>query len=168
MANWVAGKVFAATGIVSVLVLQPFRPVVFVGESMSPTYASHEIAFSMPALGPLERGDIVVVQTDDGPMVKRVVMLEGDRMTEVWKGSEGWAETLFLDVSPQRKKHPERFREVTIPEGYVYVLGDNINGSVDSRQYGPIPRHRVVRRVLNPKPNPAFSLSNLLPAPVKP
>ena len=46
-------------------------------------------------------------------------------------------------------KTPRRgdFYDVTVPEGYVFVMGDNRAGSSDSREFGCIPLEKVEGRV---------------------
>jgi signal peptidase I len=43
---------------------------------------------------------------------------------------------------------PVSCEEITVPKDHVYVLGDFLDVSVDSRQLGPIPRKDVVGRVV--------------------
>ena len=96
--------------------------------------------------GTPHRGDIIVF---DSPvekinLIKRVIALSGDRV-------EMRGDTLYLNKEPQiepyaiyernnrlgRAAH-YRFGPVTVPEGHIFVMGDNRNNSGDSRFFGPV------------------------------
>ena len=66
-------------------------------------------------------GDIVILRKngvfDDDPIVKRVIAVEEDYIREPTYTAEG---TEF---------------PLTVPEGSIFVMGDNRNGSSDSRDY---------------------------------
>ena len=134
-------------------------PVRVDGHSMLDTLADDEVMlvdrtaylFRTPA-----RGDIVLCYypnayyTEQGlayaTRVKRVIAVGGDtietRDGEVYVNGERLTESY---LSPERIGG-QYIRYQTVPEGTVYVLGDNRAVSRDSRydSVGPIPLHRVV------------------------
>ncbi|KAH6824717.1 Peptidase S24/S26A/S26B/S26C family protein [Perilla frutescens var. hirtella] len=78
-----------------------------------------------PLLGKVGPGDVVLVRSPENPrkaITKRIVGVEGDTIT-------------FL-VDPSRS---DRSSSVLVPKGHVWIQGDNIYASKDSRQLGPIP-----------------------------
>ncbi|EPS72082.1 hypothetical protein M569_02678, partial [Genlisea aurea] len=95
-----------------------------------------------PLLGMVEPGDIVLVQSPDNPrknLAKRIMGLEGDTVTFL-------ADPARTDRSPQ---------SVVVPKGHVWIQGDNVYASRDSRQMGPVPygliHGKVIFRVWPPK-----------------
>ena len=132
-------------GVVQPFIVQAFR---IPSESMVPTLEVKDrvlankfiYRFTEP-----ERGDIVVfdsVESDD-TLIKRVVGLEGDEI-RVQGG------LLFVNGEPQQEPYlneEETFRGYygpsTVPEGHVFVMGDNRGNSADSRVFGPLPSDNV-------------------------
>ena len=80
----------------------------------------------------IKRNDIVVVQLQDNDMkvVKRVVGVAGDVI-------DIWDDTLLVEAYAQGKTRRYAFTVLgKVPEGCVYVLGDNREFSSDSREFG--------------------------------
>jgi signal peptidase I len=92
---------------------------------------------------PPERGDIVVfdppVESSDKPYIKRVIGLPGERVT--FEGDNVLIDGVQLNepyiIEATTCTHPANC-DVVVPEGHVYVLGDNRGDSSDSRRFGVV------------------------------
>ena len=92
------------------------------------------------------RGDVVVFEDVEGEtedLIKRVVAVGGDRVT-FGRG------VLRVNGEPQEEPYVNsRFPDngsygpTTVPEGHVFVMGDNRGNSRDSRFFGPVPIENI-------------------------
>eukprot|EP00911_Craspedida_sp_UC1_P003009 UC1_evm2s2196 len=81
--------------------------------------------------GWFQRGDVVVARSPNKPTVyvcKRIAGMPGDRVC----------------VNPT--KYPRRF--TTVPRNHVWLQGDNVRNSTDSRTYGAVPVPLLKSRVV--------------------
>ena len=107
-----------------------------------------------------ERGDIVVLMADgfmDEPLVKRVIALGGDTVEidgeegVVYVNGEALYEPYINDLAGQAMYTGDLTGAFTVPEGEVFVMGDNRNGSSDSRklyEIGTIPYEKIVGKAI--------------------
>ncbi len=119
-----------------------FDTAVVVGPSMLPTLTNGEYVLLSKGYKVPLRGEIVVF-TEPGPdgrpmdIIKRVAGVPGDEVEVV----DGKA---YVNGQPETP-HPgvfvgaDRYGPVQVPEGTVFLLGDNRPVSLDSRDRGPIP-----------------------------
>jgi len=93
------------------------------------------------------RGDVVVLRLPErGPelLIKRIIGLPGETI-EVRDG------IVYINEQPLEEPYMVRsangyYGPTIVPEGNVFVMGDNRGASNDSRVFGPVPLERVVGR----------------------
>lgn len=105
-----------------------------------------------------ERGDIVVLMADDfmdKPLVKRVIGIGGDVIDmdpsgTVTVNGEALYEPYINDLNGQDMYLGDIQFPLTVPDGQVLVMGDNRNGSSDSRkaEVGTIPYEKIVGKAV--------------------
>ena len=112
------------------------------GESMRETLQDGDIlvAVSRYLAGDLSQGDIVIVRDEyfkDGqPIVKRVIATEGQTVDIDFEAGIVYVDGQALDEpyinEPTYMEEGTEF-PLTVPEGCIFVMGDNRNHSSDSR-----------------------------------
>ncbi len=117
-------------------------------------FVEHDEKNVVYPFNPPERGDVVVFTPpppgEDKPYIKRIIGLPGETV-------EIRDEGVFIDgqrlnepylegnTTTCRVANPEYCGPpVTVPEGHLFVLGDNRNNSEDSRYFGPVPEGNVI------------------------
>lgn len=80
--------------------------------------------------------------------IKRIIGLPGDHIKIENGNVYVNGEILNEDYLAEGVKTPNRvFSELTVPEGYLFLMGDNRGGSMDSRELGCIPISKVESKV---------------------
>ncbi len=139
----IAQIISLATIIVGLAFIFCFRTVGVSGSSMVPTLHDEDrIILSAFVIEP-RQGDIVVTCQPsafsyiESTLVKRVIATEGQSVDIdfdegiVYVDGEPLDEPYVNELTHDR----ESFAPLTVPEDYVFVMGDNRNASTDSRDY---------------------------------
>ncbi|MBA3532115.1 MAG: signal peptidase I [Ardenticatenales bacterium] len=126
------------------------QPTLVEGSSMAPTLHPGErlviekVSYRFYAP---QHGDVVVLKLpgrETTPLIKRVIATAGD-IVAIREG------IVYLNGAPLEESYlstpfTDTFPSVVIPEGYLFVLGDNRGASKDSRAFGMIPLESLVGR----------------------
>ncbi len=130
-----------------------FTPIIVDGQSMMPTLENRDrmiVNKLSYRIGSPKRFDIIVFQAPENKdYIKRVIGLPGEHI-------EYKNDVLYVDGVPYEEPYLEEQKQrmgsgvltepfsVYVPEGHVFVLGDNRLYSKDSRHIGPIPLEDVL------------------------
>ena len=109
-----------------------------------------------------DHGDIVVISMDNEyfqkPIVKRIIAMGGETVNIDFDthevsvtGTDGVTRVLEEDyINEETRLAADMVFPLYIPEGYVFVMGDNRNRSTDSRdsRVGLIDERRIMGRVI--------------------
>lgn len=131
------------------------------GTSMYPTLQDHSIMLVSNLGYTPQKGDIVVLNKqgfwNDQPIVKRVIATGGDTVDidpvtgDVIVNGEVLDEPYIYEKINTLERMGDLTYPQTVPEGCIYVLGDNRNGSTDSRwsSLGMVDERYVLGHVLS-------------------
>lgn len=127
------------------------------GHSMLQTLQNHDMVLTSNLFYTPKSGDIVVLRTDTysntEPLIKRIIATEGQTIDIDFD-----AGVVYVDGSALKEDYTNTattVREdfsgpVTVPEGCVFVMGDNRDASLDSRdnRVGMVDERCIIGRVL--------------------
>ncbi|MGD2157977.1 MAG: signal peptidase I [Anaerolineales bacterium] len=117
------------------------------GSSMEPTLHSGEFVIVNKLaydFGSPDHGDVVVFhfpRDPDQEYIKRVIGLSGDQIRiedgNLYVNGNLWEED-YIAASPAYRG------DWSVPQGQLFVLGDNRNNSSDSHNWGSVPMENVI------------------------
>lgn len=132
------------------------RPAAVIGNSMLPSFSGGDRVACIHSFSGYERGDVIIISHAtrmDESIIKRVIAVGGDTVDiDFYKGTVS-VNGQVLDEpyvnTPTNLSYDMTF-PVTVPEGKLFVLGDNRNGSLDSRStdIGFINENKVLGKVV--------------------
>ena len=147
--DWMQSLVFALIICILVFVFL-FRIVDVSGDSMNPTLTNGDKLVVSDVFYKPKQGDIVIFRKDE---YKRVIATEGQTVEIDFDRGRVYVDGELLDepyiAEPTRNQLDFKGAQ-TVPEGCVFVMGDNRNASSDSRkaEIGMVDERLIVGKVL--------------------
>ena len=140
--------VAAVAVLVAVLLLPILR---IYGKSMNGTLDSGDIVVSVKSSG-FETGDVIAFYYNNNILVKRVIANPGDWVDMDKEGSVYVNNVLLDEPYLDDKSYGETNIELPyqVPEGKIFVMGDNRSVSIDSRNtsIGCIAEEQIVGKIV--------------------
>ena len=138
--EWVQCIVVAL--IACILIFSFFGRVIdVVGHSMENSFHDGDRVITTRLAGDYKQGDVVVLQKDQygpDPIIKRVIAVGGQTVDIDFDAGLVYVDGVALDEPYTKELTYERESfdgPVYVPEGYIWVMGDNRNNSQDSRYF---------------------------------
>jgi len=145
--------VIALPAISVVTVVFLVQPVKVQGDAMSPTYNNGDRIFIQKSSFKINRGDIVVFRSPKNPdtsFLERVIGLPNDVIES--KSGKMFINKQPVDepyVSADHARQEYNFGPETLTIDSYFVMGDNRDASIDSREFGPIARNLIYGKVMS-------------------
>ena len=147
--DWIQCIIFALVFCVLLFVFA-VRMVNVVGHSMVPTLEQNDKVVISNLFYHPKQGDIVVLRKQtlmEEPIVKRIIATEGQTVDIDFDDG-----VVYLDEPDVNEPVHDRENfegKITVPEGCVFVMGDNRNASTDSRdaRLGCVDERYIMGRV---------------------
>ena len=136
-------------GLIMFLVNRFFIQICFVqGDSMSPTLKNGNMVFIKKFDLKFNYNDIVIIEKKDKTIIKRIVGLPNDSIkiddNYLYINNEK-KEDIYIEDAGNLKN------EIVLKENEYFVLGDNLQHSIDSRfnEIGIISKNEIIGTIIN-------------------
>ena len=154
---WLQALVMALVGLILVFTFIG-RIIGVDGSSMMPTLHDHDMLLLQSIGYTPESGDVVVLSKksfrEGQPIVKRVIAVGGQTVDIDYESNTVYVDGVVLDetyiLEPMRELPSNFATHVVVPEGSIFVMGDNRNNSTDGRspELGVVDERCVLGRAL--------------------
>ena len=118
---------------------------------MNPTFHDGQLVFSIPLERAPRDGDVILLEKDGATIIKRVSMAPGDCYQEAYEPRmHEWIRVITPAMKRLVRTGRLAGRTTQVPEGELYITGDNPQVSLDSRQFGFVPTSSIRGLVVPP------------------
>lgn len=135
------------------------HPVFVKGDSMNPTFEDGNLTLSINCFYEPKNSDVIVFKSKSlhENLIKRIIATEGQTVYIDYTASKVYVDDKALTEDYTRDSELFFYEQIyttenpcTVPEGYVFVMGDNRNNSLDSRssQVGLVKKSDILGKVV--------------------
>lgn len=121
-----------------------FEIIIVNGESMEPTLENKEVLIAKKIYSnkkKYDKDDIVVLKKDQTTYIKRIAAIPGDEIScEKNK--------LYINDDVKENFSCDNGLNIKLDENEYFVLGDNTNNSIDSRNFGKVTNEEIKSKII--------------------
>jgi signal peptidase I len=137
-----------------ILLFNPYKLIVVVGNSMYPTLKNGNIVLAKKTKD-FRKGDIVIARNDfQEIIIKRIAYMPLEYYYYVMTNNQEDYRELIVDNSYHNislffdEYGNRRIQQLQVPIGQYYLLGDNLGNSEDSRRFGSLESQNILYKVI--------------------
>ncbi|MDD4377043.1 MAG: signal peptidase I [Eubacteriales bacterium] len=155
MKEWIKDILIAL--VIAIIVVQFIKPTIVKESSMQPNFYENDYLFLSKqsyTFSEPERGDVIVFHSDlkqdngkEKLLIKRIIGLPGDEI-DIKDGQVYINGELFEEDYIKEDYTWGEISDLVVPEGQLFVMGDNRRVSRDSRELGCIKEDDVVGKAV--------------------
>ena len=136
--------------LILMLIYNPYKLVVVVGNSMFPTYKHGQILLAKKC-NEYRKNDVIVAYTDHaGIIIKRIALVPGDHYYYYIDEKPIYLNDSYDTINSFKISHTDTFlHDFELKKDRYFVLGDNYENSEDSRFFGPIEKDDIIYKVID-------------------
>lgn len=142
--------------LIFIILISPYKIIMVRGISMSPTFHNNQllVAKSINNYKDIHVNDIVICQIEGNTIVKRVKYIENQYVYYYFDSNSSEIKIIDKNTYQYLSNHPiasnkTLIQKIEVPKNHVYLIGDNLNNSDDSRRFGAIPFNNIKYKVIH-------------------
>lgn len=143
--------------LIFIILLSHFKLIMVRGISMYPTYQNNQllIAKTINNYQEININDIVVCEIEGNTIIKRIKYKENQNIYYYFDSNSSEIKIIDEQTFIYLNNHPiarnkTLLQKITVPKNYIYLLGDNLECSDDSRRFGPISFNNIKYKIVYP------------------
>ena len=138
-------------------IVSPYRLIIVQGISMSPTLHNKQflIAKNINNYEEININDIIVCENEGNYIIKRVKYLENEHVYYYIDANTSEVKLINKNLFDYLTNHPiikhkTLIQKLVVPKNSVYLLGDNLENSDDSRRFGTLNWNSIRYKIIYP------------------
>ena len=145
-------KYLIVISIILFVFLSPFKIIKVQGSSMYPTYVNNQLILAMKTKN-FHKNDVIVCDNEGYNILKRIKFIEGETVYSFYQDTN----SIVKIISPEEYKKLFKHHSTTalvskteVLKNQVFLLGDNLNNSDDSRRFGCVKISSLKYKIIYP------------------